>query len=612
VLRALGRSDDVWNVARLETAFDVRLEELSRYPDRLFPRELEAELIEALDALERLAPESAETRARATLSLTSSSELAFEAREVLAKAGDLETIRIALRSYFQDPERWRAVLSRSGDDRLRDFHDPASPEPVSRRLFLSTLERNLSRHTDRASLGALLRWAEASSDVSSPRRVLEALPRGTLYDERIERWLARNPKPDDAEERMLGPPPPHRSDQGGRGLALLLLSSAGDDEKREAAAARRDDFSEAIALGGPAVSNALSALLGPSSLETWIRATGPSPSFLDALSVVPLPGARLRLEELASKEAVAALVRRDDRILSMGFLDRLRRGADPSLSRAAGLALLTMGAPGSTAFLRAELASGRDLDGLLPAALAAPIEPGLLFDVLAPLAMRAEASPGAFAALALVHERNPRPFLSLVSEGGPLAERAYLVMSLASDPRSIPLLVDAATGGLGAISEASRDAAFEGLAEAELGSFATRLHRLAGDPDRAVRFRAAAALVPSGEPWTLRLLLGNIETSSARERSRARRAVERLPRSRAVDLLRQTIEDGTAGSFGALLFLDLGGDTGEARAGRGLPAKIWALIAGDALASDETALLAASRLAHPQAIAAVTKRLMEP
>jgi hypothetical protein len=185
-------------------------------------------------------------------------------------------------------------------------------------------------------------------------------------------------------------------------------------------------------------------------------------------------------------------------------------------------------------------------------------------------------------------------------------------MSLASDPRRIPLLVDAATGAFGTVSPASRDAAFEGLAEVDLGSFATRLHRLAGDTDRAVRFRAAAALVPSGEPWTLRLLLADIDTSSARERERARRAVERLPRSRALDLLRQTIDDGTAGPFGVTLFLDLDGDSKESRADRQLQARLWSLVAEHALAQDETALLAASRLAHPRAIAAVTRILNEP
>jgi hypothetical protein len=608
-IRSLGRSDDVWNVPALEAAFDARLAELSRYPHRVFPRELEEELVEALAGLERLAPESAESRARALLALASSGDAAFEARAILVRGGDLSTIRLALHSYLQTPERWRAVLSRATDPRLRDFRETASTdEPLSRRHFLSTLEVNLSRATDRVSLRALLRWAESSSDVSSPRRVLAALPRGTAYDARIERWLARNEAP---EVTPTESSEPHRPDEGGRGLALLLLSSSGDEDKRAAAAARRADWSEAIALGGPAVSDALNVLLGAPSLESWIREAEPDPAFLDALAIVPLPAARMRLEEIASREAVAALVRRDDRVLSLPFLGRLRQGADPSLSRDAGLALLSMGAPGSTAFLRTELASGRDLEGLLPAALAAPIDPELLLGVLAPLAMRAEASPSAFAALSQFHELHPGPFLSLLSAGGSLAERAYLVMSLSSDRKRLPLLLDAATGALGTVSSASRDAAFEALAEADLGWFATRLHRLAGDSDRAVRFRAAAALVPSGEPWTLRLLLANVEKSSPLERSSARRAVSRLPPPRAADLLRQTIEDGTAGSFGVTLFLDLGGDAFEARADRGLQAKLWALVKDDALASDETALLAASRLAHPQAIAAVTRLLNE-
>jgi hypothetical protein len=184
-------------------------------------------------------------------------------------------------------------------------------------------------------------------------------------------------------------------------------------------------------------------------------------------------------------------------------------------------------------------------------------------------------------------------------------------MSLTGDRRFLPLLVDLAVGSVPGASRASRDAAFAALAEAELGSFATRLHRLAGDPDREVRLGAAAALVPSGEAWTLRLLLGNLDPSSPRERAIAKGAVRRLPRERAQELLEGMVEDGTARSFGVLLYLEIAEESGVRRS-RPLQEKLWRIVADDARAEDRTALLAASSLSHVEAIAVVTARLSAP
>jgi hypothetical protein len=170
------------------------------------------------------------------------------------------------------------------------------------------------------------------------------------------------------------------------------------------------------------------------------------------------------------------------------------------------------------------------------------------------------------------------------------------------------VFIDLATGSVSGASKASREAAFAALAEADLGPFAPRLHRLAGDPGREVRFGAAAALVPSGEAWTLRLLLGNLDPSSPRERAIARGVVRRLSRERAQELLEEMVEDGTARSFGVLLYLELA-DESEVRQSRSLQEKLWRVVADDARARDGTALLAASRLSHPEAIAVVTAHL---
>jgi HEAT repeat protein len=193
----------------------------------------------------------------------------------------------------------------------------------------------------------------------------------------------------------------------------------------------------------------------------------------------------------------------------------------------------------------------------------------------------------------------------------PLAERVHLAMSLLGDPKYLPVLIDLAAGSVSEPSKASREAAFAALAEAELGSFAARLHRLAGDPDREVRLGAAAALVPSGEAWTLRLLLGNLDPSSPRERASARGAVRRLPRERAQELLGEMVEDGTARSFGVVLYLELAEES-EVRRSRPLQEKLWRVVADDARAGDRAAILAASGLSHAGAIAVVTGRLSAP
>ncbi|HEY7697929.1 MAG TPA: hypothetical protein VIE88_05900, partial [Vicinamibacteria bacterium] len=250
-----------------------------------------------------------------------------------------------------------------------------------------------------------------------------------------------------------------------------------------------------------------------------------------------------------------------------------------------------------------ELATSSDLAPILEAVMRAPAENELALELARRVASEPGPSPTGFAALSRL------PLEGLASSGPEaLAERVHLAMSVSGERKHIPVLVDLVAGSAPGASRASREAAFAALAEAKLGSFGTRLHRLAGDPDREVRFRAAAALVPSGEAWTLRLLLGNLDPASPSERALARSAVRRLSRERAMELLDAMIADGTARSFGVLLYLELA-DEAEVRRRRPLQARLFRSVADEARAGDPTALLAASRLSLPEAIAVVTAYL---
>jgi hypothetical protein len=392
----------------------------------------------------------------------------------------------------------------------------------------------------------------------------------------------------------------------GRALASLLLSpAAGDAEKREALHAMPDAWAGALA-SAPAIFERMSMVLPWEDLDRFVTESEVDVDFLDALALLPIPEARLRLEALETPEAVKRLLRRPDRFLSVPALSRLRREGEPLAGRAAALALLSLGAPGSDAWLRAELATSTDLTPVLEAVMGSPVQTEVALELVRRVGSDTSPSPTAFAALARL------PLVGLASTTtGPLAERVHFAISLGRESKYLPVLIDLAVGSLPGASKASREAAFTALAEAELGSFGTRLHRLAGDPDRGVRFRAAAALVPSGDAWPLRLLLGDLDPSSPRERAIARGAVRRLPRERALELLEEMVEDGTARSFGVLSYLELAGES-EVRGSRPLQEKLFRVIAEDARALDPAALLAASRLSHPGAIAAVTARLSAP
>jgi len=656
-------ADDAWQIPVLEATLDSRIHALEGFPAPLYPPDLEGEVEAALEGLARLDRNSAVVRARALFeSVPDSSELSWTARRVLAASGDLETLRLGVRSYFDAPARWREVLAASDDPRLRDFNGGGRRDTFSERFFLTTLERNLARARERESIRALLAWARTAPDPSSPRRVLGALPEGIPLETSVRSWLRQSSKLTEAEpalitesesflaikdrvlalskdvryrairelaerdhEALLGIPMPredvdrlypyfarsrhrairHRVRRAekarGPALASLLLSSLADDgEKREALAAMPDAWPGAVASGGAEIFEIAATLVPQEDLYRFLFEAEVDQSVLDALAIVPDPAARLRLESLGTAEAVERLARRSDRVLSVPTLSRLRREGE----RAAALALVSLGGAGASAWLRAEIATSNDLAPLLGAALCAPAEAEIAIDLARRVASVETSSPEGFAALARL------PLGALVSKASrALAERMHLAMSLRGEKHYLPLLVELAVGPGG--TNASREAAFDALAEADLGAFAPRLHRLAGDPDREVRLRAAAALVPSGEAWTMRLLLGNVDPSSAREQAIARGSVRRLPRDRAREILGEMVADGTAGSLGGLLYLELADET-EARTSRRLRAQLWSIVAEDARAGDRTALLAASRLSHAEAIAAVTRRLSAP
>ena len=676
---ALGQGDDLWQAPVLEEALDFGLRAVADFPAPLYPPDLEKEIAASLEDLARLDPDSTVSRARLLLEAPSrESKLTWTARRILAASGDLEILRFGLRSYFEAPARWKEVLAASKDPRLRDFDGEGGPEPLSGRTFLTTLERNLSRARERESIRVLLAWASASADSSSPRRVLQALPEGIPLEAAVRAWLRRNresaeaPEPPlffgsesplEIKQRVVALSPDRRyrairwlaeRDQEalagipvsreqidrlypyfarssrralrdrvrraewarGRALASLLLSKAAEGaEKREALRAMPDAWAGAIASGVPEVFEIISSLLPREDLDRFLLESEVDEAFLDALAVVPMPEARLRLEALGTKEAVERLMRRPDRFLSVPALSRLRGEGEPLAARSASLVLLSLGAPGASAWLRAELPHLSDPAEVLVALTSLTISSGetaIAVDLSRKIASEPSPSPAAFAVLSRLHDLAPGALVTLASAGpAAVRDRAYLAMSVSGDPRFLPLLVDLAVGSVPGASRVSRDGAFTALAAADLGPFATRLHRLAGDPDREVRLRAAAALAPSGEAWTLRLLLGNADPSSPRDRAIARGAVHRLPRERARELLGEMAEDGTARSIGVLLYLELSEES-EVRRSRPLQEKLWRILAKDARAGDEAALLAASRLSHREAIAVVTRRLSAP
>ena len=266
---------------------------------------------------------------------------------------------------------------------------------------------------------------------------------------------------------------------------------------------------------------------------------------------------------------------------------------------------MSIGGAGSTAFLASEIGGDR-LTALLPAIMNAPVPVDLVARVLERVGALEMPSPDAFTAMSHFHARDPSTFLDWRRRpegalGHALVERAHLVMAFSGDARSLPLLVDLAVLPP---SEASEEAAFRALAELDLGTFERRLHRLAGHPDRRVRFQTAAALAPTGQAWALRLLFAELDEKVPAERRRAQHALGRLEEPEASGLLARSIWDGTASPFAVELYLELSGNATSVA-----HEQIWQILAPHVARLDRRALLAAARLDHPKARNAVRRFL---
>ena len=625
-LRGLRETEDVRDAAAIEQAFERRLAELERFALDLAPSDLEAELVEALLALERLHPEAAMQWSRRVVENVPSTELTWAARSVLARGGDRRTLRLALRRYFDDPDAWRVVLGDGAlateDVRLRDYEPYGRPVALpGERLFRSQLEQSLGiKKPDNAMVGPsfldVVRGIDAfpNDDALSVQSLVVGLP--PAYRLRALRYLATSD-----HRALVGLPMAaaeidrlypyfaqsrHRPlrDRVRRSIAaraaalasLLLSPAAGDDEKRAHLAAMEDVWLDAIARGGPEVYRVLVTLVGEAAVERHIAAEPPT----RALAVVPLAAARLRLEQWGSADAIRGLGEREDLLLSLPTLTALRRDSAGDVELAVESLLLSIGAAGSTAFLASEI-GGERLEALLPAIMSAPA-PVDLARVLMRVGAQETPSPDAFSAMSHFHARDPRAFLDWPGRpAGALVERAHLVMAFSGDVRSLPLLVDLVVLPP---SEVSQEAAFRALAELDLGTFERRLHRLAGHPHRLVRFRTAAALTPTGQPWALRLLIAELDEEVPAERRRAEHALKRLEAKEALRLLAASVLDGTASPFAVKLYLELSGNvTSVARE------QIWQILAPHVARFDRRALLAAARLDHPEASSAVRRFL---
>lgn len=152
-------------------------------------------------------------------------------------------------------------------------------------------------------------------------------------------------------------------------------------------------------------------------------------------------------------------------------------------------------------------------------------------------------------------------------------------------------------GDTGAQDVDTRRVAFFALAEADLTDFSSRLHRIAGDVDRRIRFATAVALVPSGEPWAVRLLVAEMDEERPAEVLAARRALDRLPSRQARRLLEEMVRDGTANPFAVDLLIDL---PGVGKLDEPLRQRVWDTVS-TRIDSSSYARLVASKLDSAEA-----------
>ncbi len=601
-LRELGTGDDARVVPGLERLVYHLLEQRDRFPDGMTPPAIEEELAASLEALERLAPSEAIGPARAVLARTPCQRACWAARRIVSRRGEVGLIRQGLDDYFAAPDAWHRVLASAaratGDVRLRDFAPElasadaahvAPRAPVSERLRRSRIA--LAAGVDASDVLHLEARPDTlrgliERDASSLAHVLiEPQQLAGLYP--YLAWSRHRA----VRERLF-----EASAARAPALRALLLSpapTAGD--KTRYAESMEDAWAEAIAAGAY---EALKEALGEPALVAFIHRTE-SPA---ALSRIPLPEARERLISLGTPASIDALSIRPDRVLAMGAARALLQSPDRELRASATALWLRLGAPGSSALLN-DLALADELPRFLGAVIEAPVSPTLTARALRKAAERVGSSPEAVAAMTHFHRLDPVAFLDWLDPrvSSALRERAQFVMSLSGDPSRLPLLIELAV--LGGGSPVSREAGFRGLAEQDLGRFDKRLHRLAGDSDRSIRYQTSLALTPTGEGFALRLLLAELDETDARAALRARLAIERLAPGRARAILESMVLDQTITSFGTRRYLELGPAPEEVRE------LIWSRLEPLVSALEPGALELAARLGHPKAVAAVERYL---
>ncbi len=442
---------------------------------------------------------------------------------------------------------------------------------------------------------ALQRVVDGIGDAGDRLRVLRTLAQAdhslletlTLRDGEVNDlygYLARSSHPR-LRELVL------RTGSGERGAALaaLLVSPrATRDEKARALKVLGDSWPEAVVAGGGAVIEALES--------KWKHDLDSSLS-LEVLSLIPGAEARRHIEEVGTAEAIGHLMKREDRLLALPSLERLKQQGDKRSRDAAETALLLLGAPGNTTIMKRRLLEPETLFCVIPALAEAP----LAKEAFGWVTDGAGRRPDVQAALCAYYLKRPVELTSLLGVVGPDARHRMLsAMALTDRAGGLPLLIDAA---LNVRRVDTRLAVLRGLGDGELGRFGVRLHKIAGDPDRSIRFASALVLAPTGEEWALRLLLSEMDSSRRKERQLVRRVIERLPGDDALGRLEALFMDGTAGPYAIDLFFDRAEAVTNAH-----EVRAWELVR-EQLDDDPFALRVAARLDDREAAGAVLDRL---
>jgi HEAT repeat protein len=576
-IQQLAESDDIRALAILNSAFKRRLALRSRLGP-VAPAELDEELSEALLGIERLDEGDVYDRAHEVLEqVPATCRAAVTAREVLARQGDISIIREALGRFFEEPEVWGRILgeaARATDDlRLADFREMARPAPeaASPTYFQTLIERELANSTDEWKLADMLFWAEENPSLTAAR-ILSWIPTDSLHEGWVTHLLSVYGRKETGETRLRA-----LAALGWRGatdrVSVLRNSLRDEDPTVAAVTARALEI-----LGGK---DELARLTFRGSSE---KADDPKES-------------RQALERIGSVEAIERMMKRKDRALSIPALGRLRRSEDPEIREAAERALVALRAPGSLIIMMRYLEQPEKLRALIPSLAAAP----LAAEAFEHVSRAYGARPDVQAALFAFYRDRPSDFRSLLSIEHPTSRRRiHAAMALSDGNERLPILADSAVHDA---TKSIRLMAFRGLSEADIGPFAARLHRAAGDDDPDVRWEAGLALAPTGEDWAVRLLAAEMNPERSRDRIAFHRVLRRLPAAERRRLLATMYWDETGNPFTDYLhYTAVGGFSKD------LQERVWTRLA-ERLDESPFILFMAAGLHIPEAAKAVYSRL---